>query len=564
MNNAATLRKSAGSGVSSLVLAVNNTGTVQALAGYLSLDGGGSSSGVFQAGPACTNAFGGFTHTLLAGTRFEGDGLFTVWQNYTATTLSFAAPILITNRFELNNGGVIGGTNVGIFAGPFTWIGGQLGEAGRTVFTNSATVTITTGNTKRLRTRTVDNHTTVTYSGTALLADNFGVWNNQSGSVFDVQNDYGIAFGGLGGYATFNNFGTFKKSAGTALADTQLNMRNATAGSIVRSQTGILGFSVSYIQTNGLTELAGGNFSGALFDIRGGTLSGAGNIAANVLNNGTVLPGGSVGRLAISNNVAQTFTALTNSLLTFEIGGLTPGTGHDQIRANNGTATLAGTLRAVLANGYIPTAGNTYTVMTFTARSGVLTNFSFPDYQFGVVHTATEVILIASNAIPAVQLDLPATQLVCTPFLLQTAASDLDGGVTNLSVFLGADLLASFPNGSLRELTVEYDFPGAATFKARATDNLGAVRETNFTAFFTTLPLHVLQLGGPRTNGVFKLCMFGEAGSNYTMLAMTNVSSPLSNWTSLGRMKNTNGIWRYLDNGTLTNRAYRFYRAQQQ
>ena len=50
---------------------------------------------------------------------------------------------------------------------------------------------------------------------------------------------------------------------GTGQGDMQLNLRNAAAGSIVRSESGVLGFSVSYVQTNGLTELAGGSFSGA-------------------------------------------------------------------------------------------------------------------------------------------------------------------------------------------------------------------------------------------------------------------------------------------------------------
>ena len=150
---------------------------------------------------------------------------------------------------------------------------------------------------------------------------------------------------------------------------------------------------MSYVQTNGVTELAGGNFSGTLFDLLGGLLTGAGNIAGNVLNNGQVAPGNGVGQITISNNVPQTYSA-NSGTVTFEIGGLTPVTGHDRLGVNDGTATLGGTLRGVLANGYIPTAGNTYTVMTFTARSGVFSNYTFPDYEFGVVQTSTNVILL--------------------------------------------------------------------------------------------------------------------------------------------------------------------------
>jgi hypothetical protein len=48
------------------------------------------------------------------------------------------------------------------------------------------------------------------------------------------------------------------------------------------------------------------------------------------------------------------------------------------------------------------------------------------------------------------------------------------------------------------------------------------------------------------------------------VLATTNAVEPSANWTQLGLMENTNGIWRYYDNGTMTNRPYRFYRALQQ
>jgi hypothetical protein len=266
--------------------------------------------------------------------------------------------------------------------------------------------------------------------------------------------------------------------------------------------------------------------------------------------------------LTITNTVPQTYGSTTSSLLTFQIGGLAPITAHDQLRVNS-TATLAGTLRAELANGYIPTPGNAYTVMTFNARSGQFTNFVFPDYDFNVLQTTTNIILIASNALPAISLTgISATQLVCAPFTLQTSASDLDGTVTNLSVLLGGNVLASYPNGATKRLSVTYDFPGAVTFTARATDNNGGVRETNINATYVTMPLYVLNLGGKLTNGEFKFCMLGEAGKNYDVLVNTNLLFP-SNWTTIGVMQQTNGIWRFSDPAA-TNGGLRFYRSRQQ
>jgi hypothetical protein len=48
------------------------------------------------------------------------------------------------------------------------------------------------------------------------------------------------------------------------------------------------------------------------------------------------------------------------------------------------------------------------------------------------------------------------------------------------------------------------------------------------------------------------------------VVASTNVELPLASWTTLGAMENTNGIWRYQDNGTITNGNQRYYRARQE
>ena len=101
------------------------------------------------------------------------------------------------------------------------------------------------------------------------------------------------------------------------------------------------------------------------------------------------------------------------------------------------------------------------------------------------------------------------------------------------------------------------------TFSAAATDDRGGTRYVTQEVLLTNAPLHILQLGGVRTNA-FKICMLGETGSNYVLLATTNLATPLPSWTSLGLMENTNGIWRHLDTGTITNRPMRFYRALQQ
>jgi hypothetical protein len=53
--------------------------------------------------------------------------------------------------------------------------------------------------------------------------------------------------------------------------------------------------------------------------------------------------------------------------------------------------------------------------------------------------------------------------------------------------------------------------------------------------------------------------MLGDVGINYQVLVNTNLAMP--DWTLLGTMESTNGIWRFLD-PTATNSS-RFYRAKQ-
>jgi hypothetical protein len=152
------------------------------------------------------------------------------------------------------------------------------------------------------------------------------------------------------------------------------------------------------------------------------------------------------------------------------------------------------------------------------------------------------------------------TQLVCTPFRVNVTGSDPDGVVTTLVLKLNGATIGSTP-GAFLTTTAEFDFPGYAPFTATATDDRGGARSVTQFVLMTNAPLHVLQLGGIRTNS-FKLCMLGETGSNYMVLATTNLAD--TPFTSLGLMENTNGIWRYMDAATITNRPWRFYRALQQ
>ncbi len=63
------------------------------------------------------------------------------------------------------------------------------------------------------------------------------------------------------------------------------------------------------------------------------------------------------------------------------------------------------------------------------------------------------------------------------------------------------------------------------------------------------------------TNQQFSMTLRSEPGLRFELLAHTNLSSPLSNWTSLGTVTNTTGTTNFVDPATILD--HRFYRARQ-
>src|SRR5262249_23076003 len=135
-----------------------------------------------------------------------------------------------------------------------------------------------------------------------------GLTTNAASGQFTIQNGASLNRGS----SAFNNAGTFTIGTGSTL----------TVG--------------TYSQTGGGT-IVQGFINGTMVSIQGGTLSGAGTIAADVTNAGQVSPGSSPGLLTIDGNYVQTSTGA----LAMEIGGTTPETGFDQLVVS-GSATLAG------------------------------------------------------------------------------------------------------------------------------------------------------------------------------------------------------------------------------
>jgi len=108
--------------------------------------------------------------------------------------------------------------------------------------------------------------------------------------------------------------------------------------------------------------------------LQGGVLSGTGtlvhtNVSSSlntITNLGTILrPGLPYGVLTFGNRFVQE----AGGVLEIELAGLTPGTQHDQLAVEE-VATLGGTLRLQLRNGFMPAVGDEFAAMTYRTRRG--------------------------------------------------------------------------------------------------------------------------------------------------------------------------------------------------
>ena len=109
-----------------------------------------------------------------------------------------------------------------------------------------------------------------------------------------------------------------------------------------------------------------GTLGAAGVDLSGGSLNGTGVIQANLDNAAAVSPSDqSPGTLTIQGNYVQESTGILN----IGIVGDKP-TSSNGLLAISGTASLDGTLNVSLDNGFVPSSGNVFLVLTSNQLSG--------------------------------------------------------------------------------------------------------------------------------------------------------------------------------------------------
>src|SRR6185295_3712040 len=117
-------------------------------------------------------------------------------------------------------------------SGAFSWTGGTMSGTGSTNIGASGSLALTTGNTKVLSARTINNSGTITWASTGWIDGNTSpVINNLAGATFDATGDALFRLNGTG-IPTFNNAGVLRKTAGSAASEFQVVVNNQAGGVI--------------------------------------------------------------------------------------------------------------------------------------------------------------------------------------------------------------------------------------------------------------------------------------------------------------------------------------------
>jgi hypothetical protein len=194
-------------------------------------------------------------------------------------------------------------------------------------------------------------------------------------------------------FAHFNTVGTLTNSG-------QMTISSGCKLSIGGGST------KSYAQTGGKTTMDG-QIIGAV-NVKSGTWLGAGSITGNVSVGGTsaaIFNLGDTGKPALVK-IAGNYTQLSTGKLSTGIGGQVVGTQFSQLQVTSpGVVNLAGTLSAPLLGTFVPTVGETFTVVSASSVNGTFSNSTIAinsSEHFAISYSAQTVVLTVVSG-PAAQ-----------------------------------------------------------------------------------------------------------------------------------------------------------------
>lgn len=225
---------------------------------------------------------------------------------------------------------------------------------------------------------------TITNSGTISGGVNSDDGNNASAIVFESgTNKLTLSSGGtvgtlIGDIAVTDSLSVDPGTAAGVNVTLDNRINDATGiGSLIKIGPGTLTLSADNSYTGGTTVSAGtllasntsgsATGSGAVGVNSTATLGGTGTIsgAVTVNNGGTLSPGASAGQLNLSSDL----TMNSGSTLKIEIGGLTVGSGYDQVQVAGALTLTSPNLVINLINGFTPSVGDKFYIVDLTGST---------------------------------------------------------------------------------------------------------------------------------------------------------------------------------------------------
>jgi hypothetical protein len=182
-----------------------------------------------------------------------------------------------------------------------------------------------------------------------------------------------------------------------------------------------IGFNPSYSVPSDVRVINQGmisaDTSGRIIRVAGQNFLNAGRVEAGnggqltfltpVQNAGQITAGTGPGNISISGNFTQSAAGIIN----VPIGGLTPGFDFSQLNVS-GSATIDGTIAISLINGFVPTIGDQFSVLTSSSRFGVLSNLINPGNHFIPLYRTNGIVLLAIDAVAPAIITQPQNQTV--------------------------------------------------------------------------------------------------------------------------------------------------------
>lgn len=302
--NDGSIRKTAGTGTTTIEVGFVNSGTVDAQVGVIRFN---AQDKVFSAG----------SQFLGAGTNLLDSGNITLAGSLHAENLELAGAAL---------------AGEGTLSGTMSWSSGNIATNARLTVAADGVLQLR-GNAGKYLYGALTNAGWVTWSGIGMLTP-FGVIHNQPGGVFEARNDEVLNYSS--GTPLFINDGVFRKAQGTGTTSVEVEFVN---NGTVDVQTGTVQFGLQPKTLNAGCRFIGAGVS-SLFSSTTITLAGAIESENLALNGATVAGAGSVIGSFTWNSGTLTpdvsFNIATNGLLL--LASASP-------KILNGTITNAGVVR---------------------------------------------------------------------------------------------------------------------------------------------------------------------------------------------------------------------------